>query len=65
MEVVDLGLAGEASAEEWEAAIERVLGEAELLFMYGSRYESSSIGGGWWGSRGGSGSVAVGSVAIV
>ena len=63
--VVELGLGSGASVEEWEAAIGRMRGSDYLLFMDGSRYESGRVGGSWWGSRGGSGCVAVGSLATV
>ena len=63
--VVDLGLDGGASVGEWEAAIEGARGSDSLLFTDGSHDESGRVGGGWWGSRGGSGSVAVGTVATV
>ena len=53
VEVVDLGLGGVASVCEWEDAIARVRGAADLLFTDGSRYESGRVGGSWWGSRGG------------
>ena len=46
VEVVDLGLGGEASAGEWEAAIERVRGDDGLLFTDCSRDESGRVGGG-------------------
>ena len=62
---MDLGLGGDASAAEWKAAIECVGGGPCLLFTDGSREESGRVGGGWWGSKGGSGSVAVGTVATV
>ena len=65
VDVVDLGLDGSASVVEWEEAIVRVSGGANLLFTDGSRDESGRVGGGWWGSRGGSGSEAVGTVATV
>ena len=45
--VFDLGLSGEASVEEWEAAIERGSGGATLLFTDGSRDKSGRVGGGW------------------
>ena len=63
--VADLGLRGDAPLEQWERAIERVGGCAGLLFVDGSRDESGKVGGGWWGSWGGSRSVAVGTVATV
>ena len=63
--VVDLGLGGEALVGEWEAAIERVRDGDGLLFTDGSRDEFGRVGGGWWGSRRGSGSVVVGTVATV
>ena len=63
--VADLGLGREASVEDWEAAIEQVCGDDDLLFTDGSGDESGRVGGGWWGSRGGSGSVAVDAVATV
>ena len=65
VEVVDLGLGSEASAGEWEAAIERVRGDDSFLLTDGSRDESDRVGGGWWGSRVGSGSMAVGTVAAI
>ena len=65
IEVVDLGLNGRSSMREWEAAIEGAWGSDSLLFTDGSHDESGRVGGGWWGSRGGSGSVAVGTVATV
>ena len=65
VDVVDLGVDGDASVGEWEEAIERVGGGAHLLFTDGSRAGSGRVGSGWWGSRGGSGSVAVGIVATV
>ena len=55
VEVVELGLGGRASEEEWEAAIERVHGDGALLFTDGSHDESSRVSGGWWGERGGAG----------
>ena len=63
--VAELGLDGRATVVEWEAAIERVSGGVALLFTDGSRDESGRVGGGWWGSRGGSGSVAVGTIDMV
>ena len=65
VQVVDLGLGGDTLVLEWEAAIERVSEGNNLLFTDGSRDDSCSVGGGWWGSRGGRGSVAVGTVAPV
>ena len=40
-------------------------GGSVILYTDGSRDESGRVGGGWWGSRGGSGSVGVGTVATV
>ena len=65
VEVVDLGLSGDASVGECEMAIARARGSDDLRFTDGSRNESGRVGGGWWGSQGGSSSVAVGSVATV
>ena len=65
VEVVDLRLGGDASVGDWEAAIERARDGVALLFRDGSRDESGRVGGGWWGSRGGCGSVALGTVATV
>ena len=65
VDVVDLGLSGEASMEEWEGAIERLGGGASLLYTDGSGDDSDRVRGGWWGSRSGSGLVAVGTVATV
>ena len=65
VEVVDLGCGANASVGEWEAAIEAARGGGGLLFTDGSCDELCRVGGGWWGSRGGSGSLAVGTVATV
>ena len=65
VEVVDLGLGGDASVGEWEVAIEWARGGGALLFTNGSRDDSGRVGGGCWGARGGCGSVAVGSMATV
>ena len=65
VEVVDLGLGEDASVMELEEAIRRVGGSDDLLFTDGSRDEWGRVGGGWWVSSGGSGSVAVGTVATV
>ena len=65
VDVVDLGLDGGASAVEWEEAIGQAGRGAALLFTDGSRSESGRVGGGWWDSRGGGGSMAVGTVATV
>ena len=40
-------------------------GDGDLLFTDGSQDESGRVGGGWYSLRGGSGSVAVGTVATV
>ena len=65
VDVVDLGLSRDTSVGQWDGAIGRVRGCADLLFTDGSRDESGRVGGGWWGSRGGHGCVAVGTVATV
>ena len=48
VEVVDLGLGGEPSAVEWEAAIDRVRRGASLLFTDSSCDQSGRVGGSWW-----------------
>ena len=65
IEVVNLGFGGEASVEEWKAAIGRTRGDSDLLFTDGSRDKLGRVGGGWWSFRRGSGSVAVGTVATI
>ena len=44
VEVVDLGLSGEASVGEWEAAIEGAQQGGGLLFTDGSRDETDMLG---------------------
>ena len=46
VEVVDLGLGGDASVGDWEAAIARVRGDGDVLFTDGSLDESGRVGGG-------------------
>ena len=53
------------SAGEWEEAVKQVSRGDTLLFTDSSCDVSGRVGGGWWGSQGGSGSMAVGSVATV
>ena len=65
VEIADLGLSSEAMVGHQEVAIEKVRGEDCLLFIDGSLDKSGRFGGGWWGSGGGSRSVAVGTVATV
>ena len=65
VEVADLGLSGEVMVVEWEEAIKSLRGGSSLLFTDGSHDESGRVGGGWLGYQGGSGSVAVGTVATV
>ena len=63
--VEDLGIGSDASVVDWMQGINRVRRLVDLLFTNGSRDKLGRVGGGWWGSRGGSGSVAVGTVATV
>ena len=65
VDVVDLGPSGDVLVEEWEQAIGQVRGGASLLFTGGSYDDSGRVGGGWWGSCGARGSMAVGTVATV
>ena len=65
VEVVDLGPCKTSSAAEWERAIEGESRGRLVVYTDSSRNDDGKVGGGWYATGNGAGSMAVGSIATV
>ena len=65
VDVVDLGPCKSSTSEVWERAIKEAGVGRLVVYTDGSRDGGGQVGGGWYATENGAGSVAVGSITTV